>query len=125
MQRASLVAKMVKNLFAIWETQGQSLSQDDLLEKEMAAAPVFLPGKSHGQGSLVGSNPWGCKEVDTNEQISHTGKKTMHAGELIYKQTTGGLSLICLIRQWQPTPVLLPGKSHGWRSLVGCSPWDR
>ena len=26
-------------------------------------------------------------------------------------------------RQWQPTPVHLPGKSHGWRSLVGCSPW--
>ena len=26
-------------------------------------------------------------------------------------------------RQWQPTPVLLPGKSHGCRSLVGCSPW--
>ena len=25
-------------------------------------------------------------------------------------------------RQWQPTPVLLPGKSHGRRSLVGCSP---
>ena len=26
-------------------------------------------------------------------------------------------------RQWQTTPVLLPGKSHGRRSLVGCSPW--
>ena len=26
-------------------------------------------------------------------------------------------------RQLHPTPVLLPGKSHGWRSLVGCSPW--
>ena len=26
-------------------------------------------------------------------------------------------------KQWQPTPVLLPGKSHGRRSLVGCSPW--
>ena len=26
-------------------------------------------------------------------------------------------------RQWQPTPVLLPGKSHGRRSLVGCNPW--
>ena len=25
-------------------------------------------------------------------------------------------------RQWHPTPVLLPGKSHGWRSLEGCSP---
>ena len=28
-------------------------------------------------------------------------------------------------RQWHPTPVLLPGQSHGWRSLEGCSPWDR
>ena len=26
-------------------------------------------------------------------------------------------------RQWHPTPVLLPRKSHGWRSLEGCSPW--
>ena len=28
-------------------------------------------------------------------------------------------------KQWQPTPVPLPGKSHGRRSLVGCSPWGR
>ena len=28
-------------------------------------------------------------------------------------------------RQWHPTPVLLPGKSHGRRSLVGCNPWGR
>ena len=28
-------------------------------------------------------------------------------------------------RRWHPTPVLLPGKSHGRRSLVGCSPWGR
>ena len=28
-------------------------------------------------------------------------------------------------RRWHPTPVLLPGKSHGWRSLAGCSPWGR
>ena len=28
-------------------------------------------------------------------------------------------------REWHPTPVLLPGKSHGWRSLVGCRPWGR
>ena len=28
-------------------------------------------------------------------------------------------------RKWQPTPVLLPGKSHGWRSLIGYSPWGR
>ena len=29
------------------------------------------------------------------------------------------------IRQWHPTPVLLPGKSNGRRSLVGCNPWGR
>ena len=33
--------------------------------------------------------------------------------------------LISRRRQWHPTPVLSPEKSHGWRSLVGCSPWDR
>ena len=30
---------------------------------------------------------------------------------------------ICWRRKWQPTPVFLPGKSHGWRSMVGYSPW--
>ena len=34
-------------------------------------------------------------------------------------------SLMSQRRQWHPTVVLLPGKSHGWRSLVGCSPWGR
>ena len=34
------------------------------------------------------------------------------------------LTLTSRRRQWQPTPVLLPGKSHGRRSLVGCSPWS-
>ena len=34
------------------------------------------------------------------------------------------LTLIKRRRQWHPTPALLPGKSHGRRSLAGCSPWD-
>ena len=34
-------------------------------------------------------------------------------------------SLLLQRRQWQPTPVLLTGKSRGWGSLVGCSPWGR
>ena len=32
--------------------------------------PVFLPGESHGQRSLVGYRPWGCKELDTTEWLS-------------------------------------------------------
>ena len=35
------------------------------------------------------------------------------------------VSLLIWRRQWHPTPVLLPGKSQGRRSLVGCSPWGR
>ena len=32
---------------------------------------------------------------------------------------------IYTLSKWQPIPVLLPGKFHGWRSLVGYSPWSR
>ena len=39
------------------------------LEKEMATAPVFLPGKAHEQGSLAGYSPWGCKESDATKHI--------------------------------------------------------
>ena len=38
-------------------------------------------------------------------------------------QNKAGLILTLWRRKWQPTPVLLPGKSHGWRSLVSYSPW--
>ena len=34
--------------------------------------PVFLPGKSHGQWSLGGYSPWGCKESDRTERLAHT-----------------------------------------------------
>ena len=33
--------------------------------------PVFLPGKFHGQRSLAGYSSWGCKELDTTEQLNH------------------------------------------------------
>ena len=53
---------MVKNLFAVLETQVWSLGWDDPLEKEMASHFGFLPGESHGQRSLAGYSPWGHKE---------------------------------------------------------------
>ena len=51
---------MVKNLPAMQEPkemQVQSLGQEDPLEKDLATTLVFLPGKSHGQRSLVGYSP--------------------------------------------------------------------
>ena len=40
-------------------------------------------------------------------------------------RTFSACAHVCWRRQWHPTPALLPGKSHGRRSLVGCSPWGR
>ena len=51
------------------------------------------------------------KELDTTQRLKK--KKIMRIREVAQR------------RQWHPTPVLLPGISHGWRSLVGCSPWGR
>ena len=51
---ASLVAQSVKNLPAMLETRVQSLSWEDLLEKEMTTHSSILVGKSHGQRSLAG-----------------------------------------------------------------------
>ena len=38
-----------------------------LWRREWQPTPVFLPGKSHGQKSLVGYSPWGHRESDTTE----------------------------------------------------------
>ena len=50
--------------------QVQSLGQGDCLEKEKATHSKSLPGKSHGQSSLAGYNPWGRKEMDMTERLS-------------------------------------------------------
>ena len=49
----------------------------------------------------------------------------VHEGSLSVVHSMGLVKCIMIHRrrQWHPTPVLLPGKSHGWRSLVSCSPW--
>ena len=62
---------MVKNLTPIQETQVWSLGQKDPLEKGWTPVPVFLPGEFHGQSSLAGYSPWGNRESDTEQHISH------------------------------------------------------
>ena len=50
---------------------GSIPGQEDPLEKKWQPTPVFLPGESHGQRSLAGCSPWGCKESDTTERLSN------------------------------------------------------
>ena len=68
--RASPVAQMVKNLLAMQETQVHSLGQEDPLEKGMATYASMLAWRIHGQGSLTGYSPWGCKESDITGQLT-------------------------------------------------------
>ena len=55
---------VVKNSPANTGDVGLIPGSGNSLEKEWQPIPVFLPGKSHGEGSLAGCSPWGCKELD-------------------------------------------------------------
>ena len=61
---------MVKNLPASAgdvRDVGSILGWEDPLEEAWQPTPVFLPGESHGQRSLMGYSLWGRKELDTTE----------------------------------------------------------
>ena len=65
----SLVAQMVKRLSTMRETRVQSLGRKIPWRRKWQSTPVLLPGKSHGQRSLVGYRPWGHKESDMTERL--------------------------------------------------------
>ena len=63
-------ASVVKNLPAnAGDTRdmGLMLSQEVPWRRKWQHTPVFLPGKFHGQKSVAGYSPWGCKESDMTE----------------------------------------------------------
>ena len=67
---------MVKHPPAMQEPQVQSLGREDPLEKEMAAHSRFLLAEFRGERNLLGYSPWGRKESDTTEQLTHTHTHT-------------------------------------------------
>ena len=73
-QEASPVAQMVRTPPAIQETRVRSLGQEDPWRRGWQPTPVFLPGESPGQRSLVYYSPCGCKELDTTgvTEYAHT-----------------------------------------------------
>ena len=113
--------------------------------------PVLLPGKSHGWRSLVGCSPWGRKELDTTERLhfhfslSCIGEGNGNplqcsclenpsdrgawwaaiSGVAQSRTRLSNFNFTHWRRQWQPTPVFLPGESQGWGNLVGCRLWGR
>ena len=78
---------MVKNLPAVQKAWVQPLGSEDPLEEEMATHSS-LPGKSYGQRRLMGSTPWGHKELDTTKRLSPS--LSFKAGKTsgVHSQTT-------------------------------------
>ena len=68
----SLVAQMVKCPPTMWETGFNPWVRKISWRRKWQPSPVFLPGKSHGQRSLVGYSPWGRKEWDRTERLHFT-----------------------------------------------------
>ena len=96
--------------------------------------PVFLPGKSHGQRSLVDYSPWGHKKVDVTEhEHNHfwgfpggtSGKEpACQCRRCKRHQFDPWAWKIPWKRAWQFTPVFLPEEFYEQRSLAGYSSWD-
>ena len=118
---------MVKNLPAMWETQFQSLGQEDLLEKGWLPSPVFLPGEFHGQRSLMGYSSLGHKESDRTEELtlslSHESRSSQVA--LVVKNPPANAGDI-RDTGWIPGPRGSPG-GHGNLLQYSCleNPMDR
>ena len=146
----SLVAQTVKCLPTMWENRVWSRGGDDPLEKEMAPhsstlaweIPLEEPGKAtvHGVAKsptrLIDWSTWLHFTSIQNKHLPHPPCQVplgLGRGSMLYIFCISSSGLLFCYhvyvshrrRQWHPTPVLLPGKSHGRRSLVGCSPWGR
>ena len=72
------MAQTVNNPSAMQETQVLSLGQEDPLRRKWQLTSVFLPGKFHGQRSLVDYSPCGRKESDMTE--THTPIQSYELG---------------------------------------------
>ena len=107
--RSSLVAQRLKRLPSMRETWVRSLGRDDPLEKEMAIHSSILAWRIPGTGE-----PGGLPSMGSHRVRHDWNDVAVAVAATFYRR-----------RQWHPTPVFLPGKSHGWRSLEGCSPWGR
>ena len=67
----------------------RSLDQKIPWRRKWQPPPVFLPGKSHGQRSLMGYSPWDCKELDTTERLNHHSKnKNIFIQQIFIKKQT-------------------------------------
>ena len=133
---AAFISHASKVMLKIFQARLQSYTNHELPDTKAG----FRKGKGTRDQMPTSVGSW--KKEETSRKTSTSALLTtpkpltvwitINCGKFLKKweyQTTLPASWeICMQvkeqrrRQWEPTPVLLPGKSHGWRSLVGCSP---
>ena len=107
---------MVKHLPTMQETQVQSLGWADLLEKEMATHSSILASK------ILWTEKPGRLQSIGSQRVGHDRATSLSLSSA-FSKTSLNIRKFPWRRKWHPTPVFLPGKSHGGRSPVGYSPW--
>ena len=108
----------LKSLLMKEESEKVGLKLNIQKTKIMASGPITsqeIDGETVADFIFLG-----CK-ITADGDCSHEIKRCL----LLGMKVMTNLDSIFQRKRWHPTPVLLPGKSHGWRSLVGCSPWGR
>ena len=113
----------VKRLPTMCETQVWSLGQKDPLQKEMATHSNTLAWKIPWMEEPGRLQSMDRKEVDMTEHLHFTSMVKELPGQCRRHGFDSWVREIPWRRRWQPTPVLLPEKSHGLRSLAGYIPW--
>ena len=115
------VTQLVKNMSSMRETWFDPQVGKMPWRRERLPTPVLWPGGFHGVYSPH-------KELNMTEWLSFIsfpggsdGKSAcLQCGRPGFNPWVGK---ILWRRKWQPTPVLLPGKFHEWRNLIGYNPW--
>ena len=99
--------------------QGRALASDYILW------PGSFGGSLSWTGWRVGEQNLAPLNVSIWHMLFEAGYFLNHGKKGLWKPSRNCplLRHVSQRRQWHPTPVLLPGKSHGRRGLLGCSPW--
>ena len=122
------LSHMVKNLPAMWGPGFNPWVGEIPWRREWQPTPVFLPGESHEQRSLAGCSPWGHKESDTTEWLTHS---LMSFGNCVCLVTTplvnvwnASVTLCCAPALWkQSLPWPLGPRTTGLLSVTVSEVW--